>query len=99
LREVIPAVDIWIQVASLPLSVNLKNIPFAACWSCFMTRKVILELDLNENDFEALTRLIENPESVARTIAPDDARVRSRLIDLLVQIGDAVERPPAAVAQ
>lgn len=64
-----------------------------------MTRKVILELDLNENDFEALTRLIENPESVARTIAPDDARVRSRVIDLLVQIGDAVERTPAAVAQ
>lgn len=64
-----------------------------------MTRKMILELDLNENDFDALTRLIENPESVARTVAPDDPRVRSRVIDLLVQIGDAVEEIPAAVVQ
>ena len=64
-----------------------------------MTRRVILELDLNENDFDALTQLVADPQSVARTIAPDDPRVRSRVIDLLVQIGEAVERIPAAVAQ
>ncbi|THF32275.1 hypothetical protein E5170_11480 [Pseudomonas atacamensis] len=64
-----------------------------------MTRRVILELDLNENDFDALTLLVADPQSVARTIAPDDPRVRSRVTDLLVQIGEAVERIPATVAQ
>lgn len=64
-----------------------------------MTRRVILELDLNENDFDALTQLVADPQSVARTIAPDDPRVRTRVIDLLVQIGEAVERIPATVAQ
>ncbi|WP_460371899.1 hypothetical protein ACOYXF_09990 [Pseudomonas sp. Tul1A2] len=64
-----------------------------------MTRKVILELDLNENDFDALTQLIADPKSIALTIAPKDPRMQGRVIDLLVQIGDAVERIPTTAPQ
>ena len=64
-----------------------------------MTRRVMLELDLNENDIDALIQLVADPQSVALSIAPTDPRMRSRVIDLLVQIGDAVERIPATALQ
>lgn len=60
-----------------------------------MTRRVILELDLNENDFDALTRLITDRQSVAQCVAPSDPRMRSRVLDLLEQICAAVEKNPA----
>ncbi|WP_339466775.1 hypothetical protein [Pseudomonas sp. EA_65y_Pfl2_P74] len=64
-----------------------------------MTRRVILELDLNENDFDALTQLIADRQGVAQYISPSDPRVRSRVVDLLVQIGAAVERIPMTDGQ
>lgn len=56
-----------------------------------MTRRLVLNLDLNENDFEALSLLLAQPQAVAQLVAPQDAREQARVIDVLCEMAVAVE--------
>jgi hypothetical protein len=51
-----------------------------------MTRQITLSLDLNENDLDALKAVLDNPEAVARAIAPQDSREQIRIIDVLAEM-------------
>lgn len=55
-----------------------------------MTRHVILNLDLNENDFDALSLLLTKPHAVAQLLAPGDVRQQSRVIDVLTELRGAM---------
>ncbi len=56
-----------------------------------MTRRVVLNLDLNENDFEALSLLLAQPQAVAQLVAPQNAREQARVIDVLCEMAGAIE--------
>lgn len=76
-----------------------------------MTRRITLNLDLNENDLDALRTLLASPALVAKTVAPGDVREQSRIIDVLAEIAagvtetmgptvaDAIEKQVDAPAQ
>ncbi|WP_449106285.1 hypothetical protein [Pseudomonas mohnii] len=76
-----------------------------------MTRRITLNLDLNENDLDALRFLLASPVLVAKAVAPDDVREQSRIVDLLAEIAagvaeamgqtmaDAIEKQVEAPAQ
>lgn len=51
-----------------------------------MTRRLVLTLDLNENDLDALHSLLNNPTAVAKAVAPLDHREQARIIDVLTEM-------------
>ncbi|WP_017245124.1 hypothetical protein [Stutzerimonas stutzeri] len=55
-----------------------------------MTRKITLNLDLNENDLDALQVLLSSPAAVAKAIAPSDLREQIRIIDVLAEMASGV---------
>lgn len=55
-----------------------------------MTRRLVLNLDLNENDLDALHALLNNPTVVAKAIAPFDHRDQVRIIDVLAEMADSL---------
>lgn len=55
-----------------------------------MTRRITLNLDLNENDLDALRILLASPALVAKAVAPGDIREQSRIVDVLVEIASGV---------
>ena len=57
-----------------------------------MTRKITLNLDLNENDLDALQALLSSPAAVAKAIAPSDPREQIRIIDVLAEMAGGVTK-------
>ncbi len=57
-----------------------------------MTRRITLNLDLNENDLDALQAVLSNPASVAKAIAPSDPREQIRIVDVLAEMAEALPR-------
>jgi hypothetical protein len=57
-----------------------------------MTRKITLNLDLNENDLDALQALLSSPAAVAKAIAPSDPREQIRIIDVLAEMAGGVAK-------
>ncbi|BAV75225.1 hypothetical protein TRE132_32460 [Pseudomonas chlororaphis subsp. aurantiaca] len=57
-----------------------------------MTRRLVIELELNSNDMEALERLLEQPERLADSVAAQDPRERSRIIHALQELASAIRR-------
>lgn len=55
-----------------------------------MTRLITLNLDLNENDFEALQAVLANPRAVAAAVAPNDPWEHARIVDVLVEMAGSV---------
>jgi hypothetical protein len=55
-----------------------------------MTRKITLNLDLNENDLDALQAVLSSPAAVARAIAPSDPREQIRIVDVLAEMAGGV---------
>ncbi|WP_397458760.1 hypothetical protein AB3464_01495 [Pseudomonas asplenii] len=55
-----------------------------------MTRKLLIELELNENDFDALERLLQQPERLADSVAAQDPRERSRMVHVLEALASAI---------
>ena len=55
-----------------------------------MTQHLVLSLDLNENDLDALHLLLARPSDVANFLSPQDVRAQARLIDLIGEIAEAV---------
>lgn len=51
-----------------------------------MTLRLVLNLDLNENDLDALHSLSNYPTAVAKAVAPLDHREQARIIDVLTEI-------------
>lgn len=51
-----------------------------------MTRRITLNLDLNENDLDALQVVLANPAAIARSVAPNDSREQIRIIDVLAEM-------------
>ncbi|WP_047306839.1 hypothetical protein [Pseudomonas fluorescens] len=51
-----------------------------------MTRKLSIELELNANDLDALERLLEQPERLAKSVAGQDPRERSRMVHVLKEL-------------
>jgi len=56
-----------------------------------MTRRLVLNLDLNENDFEALSLLLAQPQAIAQLVAPQDVREQARVFDVLCEMATSVE--------
>lgn len=57
-----------------------------------MTRKITLNLDLNENDLDALQALLSSPTAVAKVIAPGDPREQVRIIDVLAEMAGGIAK-------
>jgi hypothetical protein len=57
-----------------------------------MTRKITLNLDLNENDLDALQAVLSSPAAVARAIAPSDPREQIRIVDVLAEMAGGVAK-------
>ncbi|AKV06118.1 hypothetical protein B723_06790 [Pseudomonas fluorescens NCIMB 11764] len=55
-----------------------------------MTRRITLNLDLNENDLDALQVVLANPAAIARSVAPNDPREQIRIVDVLAEIAGGV---------
>ncbi|WDH32413.1 MULTISPECIES: hypothetical protein [Pseudomonas] len=55
-----------------------------------MTRRLLIELELNSNDMEALERLLEQPERLADSVAAQDPRERSRMVYALKELASAI---------
>jgi hypothetical protein len=55
-----------------------------------MTRKITLNLDLNENDLDALQAVLSSPAAVAKAIAPSDPREQIRIVDVLAEMAGGV---------
>lgn len=55
-----------------------------------MTRRIILNLDLNENDLDALQAVLANPRAVAVAVAPNDPWEHARIVDVLVEMAGSV---------
>lgn len=51
-----------------------------------MTRRITLNLDLNENDLDALQVVLANPAIIAKAVAPNDPREQIRIVDVLAEI-------------
>ncbi|MCO7577808.1 MULTISPECIES: hypothetical protein [Pseudomonas chlororaphis group] len=51
-----------------------------------MTRRITLNLDLNENDLDALQVVLANPELIAKAVAPNDPREQIRIVNVLVDM-------------
>lgn len=51
-----------------------------------MTTRTAFDLDLNENDLDALRTLLDQSVAVAKAAAPSDPREQARIIDLLAEI-------------
>ncbi|WP_312246351.1 hypothetical protein [Stutzerimonas nitrititolerans] len=56
-----------------------------------MTRRLVLSLDLNENDLDALHALLDNPAVVAKAVASLDQREQVRIIDVLAQMACSLD--------
>ncbi|WP_191487898.1 hypothetical protein [Pseudomonas sp. FEN] len=63
-----------------------------------MTRKLLIELELNANDLDALERLLEQPERLAESVAAQDPRERSRIVHALRELASAI-RDQAAIKE
>ncbi|MCQ9390191.1 hypothetical protein PS865_02577 [Pseudomonas fluorescens] len=63
-----------------------------------MTRKLMIELELNANDWDALERLLEQPERLALSVAAQDPRERSRIVYVLKELASAI-RDQAAIKE
>lgn len=63
-----------------------------------MTRKLLIELELNANDWDALERLLEQPERLAESVAAQDPRERSRIVYVLRELASAI-RDQAAIKE
>ncbi|WP_313313565.1 hypothetical protein [Stutzerimonas nitrititolerans] len=59
---------------------------------CAMTRKITLNLDLNENDLDALQAVLSSPATVAKAIAPSDPREQIRIVDVLAEMAGGVAK-------
>ncbi|WP_394234476.1 hypothetical protein [Pseudomonas anguilliseptica] len=57
-----------------------------------MTRKITLNLDLNENDLDALQAVLSSPAAVAKAISPSDPREQIRIIDVLAEMAGGVAK-------
>lgn len=57
-----------------------------------MTRKITLNLDLNENDLDALQAVLSSPATVAKAIAPSDPREQIRIVDVLAEMAGGVAK-------
>lgn len=57
-----------------------------------MTRKITLNLDLNENDLDALQAVLSSPATVAKAIAPSDPREQIRIVDVLAEMTGGVAK-------
>lgn len=57
-----------------------------------MTRKITLNLDLNENDLDALQAVLSSPAAVAKAIAPSDPREQIRIVDVLAEMAGGVAK-------
>ncbi|WP_289931052.1 hypothetical protein [Pseudomonas aeruginosa] len=55
-----------------------------------MTRRIILSLDLNENDLDALQMVLANPAAIARSVAANDPREQIRIVDVLAEMAGGV---------
>lgn len=55
-----------------------------------MTRRITLNLDLNENDLEALMAVLASPAAVAKAVAPSDPREQIRIVDVLAEMAGGV---------
>lgn len=55
-----------------------------------MTRHLSFNLDLNENDLDALQSILKNPRKCAAAVAPNDVREQARIVDVLAEIAGAV---------
>lgn len=62
-----------------------------------MTRRITLNLDLNENDLDALQAVLSNPAAVAKAIAPRDPREQIRIVDVLAEMAGGVAKALAHV--
>lgn len=51
-----------------------------------MTRQIKLQLELNENDLDALMQLLANPAAAAEAVAPKDPRQQMRIVDVLTVV-------------
>jgi hypothetical protein len=56
-----------------------------------MTRRLVLSLDLNENDLDALHALLDNPAVVAKAVASLDQREQVRIIDVIAQMACSLD--------
>jgi len=63
-----------------------------------MTRRLLIELELNANDLDALERLLEQPERLAESVAAQDPRERSRIVYVLRELASAI-RDQAAIKE
>ncbi|MEE4084276.1 hypothetical protein [Pseudomonas viridiflava] len=63
-----------------------------------MTRKLLIELELNANDWDALERVLEQPERLAESVAAQDPRERSRVVYVLRELASAI-RDQAAIKE
>lgn len=63
-----------------------------------MTRRLLIELELNANDLDALERLLEHPERLAESVAAQDPRERSRIVYVLRELASAI-RDQAAIKE
>ncbi|MFN9528351.1 MAG: hypothetical protein ACK561_06700 [Pseudomonadaceae bacterium] len=57
-----------------------------------MTRKITLNLDLNENDLDALQAVLCSPAAIAKAIAPSDPREQIRIIDVLTEMAGGLAK-------
>ncbi|MDO9616225.1 MAG: hypothetical protein Q7J43_00920 [Pseudomonas sp.] len=57
-----------------------------------MTRKITLNLDLNENDLDALQAVLSSPAAVAKVISPSDPREQIRIVDVLAEMAGGVSK-------
>lgn len=55
-----------------------------------MTRKLLIELELNANEWDALDHLLEQPERLAESVAAQDPRERSRIVHVLRELAAAI---------
>jgi tripartite-type tricarboxylate transporter receptor subunit TctC len=55
-----------------------------------MTRRITLNLDLNENDLDALQVVLANPALVAKAAAPNDPREQIRIVDVLAEMAGGI---------
>ena len=55
-----------------------------------MTRRITLNLDLNENDLDALQAVLAKPRAVAVAVAPTDPWEHARIVDVLVEMAGSI---------
>ncbi|AYW42603.1 TPA: hypothetical protein ACKPYC_001429 [Pseudomonas aeruginosa] len=55
-----------------------------------MTRRITLNLDLNENDLDALQLVLANPAVIAKAVAPNDPREQIRIVDVLAEMAGGI---------